>query len=124
MSCEIVSGSPISTPSHSPLPQTLTSTPVHTEQGSSVLKNPYIIIDKPSQVIGMAITSFTTSTGSLTAKQSGAAHGTRSPAPKVHTDSFLSSGVKVIIKQEPGEVPTQAAADGFHGNGSPAVWSQ
>ncbi|XP_029561585.1 YEATS domain-containing protein 2-like [Salmo trutta] len=36
--------------------------------------------------------------GSLTAKQSGAAHGTRSPAPKVHTDSFLSSGVKVSYR--------------------------
>ncbi|XP_029580727.1 YEATS domain-containing protein 2 isoform X2 [Salmo trutta] len=103
MSCKIVSGSPISTPSHSPLPRTHTSTPVHTKQGSSVLNNPYIIVDKPGQVIGMAANS----TGSPTAKQSVAAQGTRSPAPKVHTGSFLSSGVKVIIKQEPGEVPTQ-----------------
>ncbi|XP_045570837.1 YEATS domain-containing protein 2 isoform X2 [Salmo salar] len=103
MSCKIVSGSPISTPSHSPLPRTHTSTPVHTKQGSSVLNNPYIIVDKPGQVIGMAANS----TGSPTAKQSVTAQGTRSPAPKVHTGSFLSSGVKVIIKQEPGEVPTQ-----------------
>uniref|UniRef100_A0A667XM19 YEATS domain-containing protein 2 n=1 Tax=Myripristis murdjan TaxID=586833 RepID=A0A667XM19_9TELE len=107
MSCKIVSGSPISTPSHSPLPRTpTTSTPVHGKQGSSsVLNNPYIIVDKPGQVIGMASTS-AASTGSPSAKHS-AAQGTRSPAPKVHTGSFLSSGVKVIIKQEPGEVSTQ-----------------
>ncbi|KAM9845226.1 YEATS domain-containing protein 2 [Aulostomus maculatus] len=107
MSCKIVSGSPISTPSHSPLPRTpTTSTPVHSKQSSSsVLNNPYIIVDKPGQVIGMASAS-ATSTGSPSAKQS-AAQGTRSPAPKVHTGTFLSSGMKVIIKQEPGEVSTQ-----------------
>ncbi|XP_044075074.1 YEATS domain-containing protein 2 isoform X1 [Siniperca chuatsi] len=107
MSCKIVSGSPISTPSHSPLPRTpTTSTPVHSKQSSSsVLNNPYIIVDKPGQVIGMASSS-AASTGSPSAKQS-AAQGTRSPAPKVHTGTFLSSGVKVIIKQEPGEVSTQ-----------------
>ncbi|KAG8014123.1 YEATS domain-containing protein 2 [Nibea albiflora] len=107
MSCKIVSGSPISTPSHSPLPRTpTTSTPVHSKQSSSsVLNNPYIIVDKPSQVIGMASSS-AASTGSPSAKQS-AAQGARSPAPKVHTGTFLSSGVKVIIKQEPGEVSTQ-----------------
>uniref|UniRef100_A0A4W6E7P8 YEATS domain-containing protein 2 n=1 Tax=Lates calcarifer TaxID=8187 RepID=A0A4W6E7P8_LATCA len=107
MSCKIVSGSPISTPSHSPLPRTpTTSTPVHSKQSSSsVLNNPYIIVDKPGQVIGMASSS-STSTGSPSAKQS-AAQGARSPAPKVHTGTFLSSGVKVIIKQEPGEVSTQ-----------------
>ncbi|KAM3866478.1 YEATS domain-containing protein 2 [Diretmus argenteus] len=106
-SCKIVSGSPISTPSHSPLPRTpTTSTPVHSKQGSSsVLNNPYIIVDKPGQVIGMASTS-AASTGSPSVKQS-AGQGTRSPAPKVHTGSFLSSGMKVIIKQEPGEVSTQ-----------------
>lgn len=46
--------------------------------------------------------------GSPSAKQSGAAQGARSPAPKVHSGSFLSSGVKVregkmgmwILKQE------------------------
>ncbi|XP_034038482.1 LOW QUALITY PROTEIN: YEATS domain-containing protein 2 [Thalassophryne amazonica] len=102
MSCKIVSGSPLSTPSHSPLPHTFTpSTPVHAKQtSSSVLSNPYVIVDKPGQVTGMA------SSGSPSAKQS-AAQGTRSPAPKVHTGTFLSSGVKVIIKQEPGEVSTQ-----------------
>ncbi|XP_059201024.1 YEATS domain-containing protein 2 [Centropristis striata] len=107
MSCKIVSGSPISTPSHSPLPRTpTTSTPVHSKQSSSsVLNNPYIIVDKPGQVIGMASSS-TASTGSPSAKQS-VAQGARSPAPKVHTGTFLSSGVKVIIKQEPGEVSTQ-----------------
>ncbi|XP_028283908.1 YEATS domain-containing protein 2 [Parambassis ranga] len=107
MSCKIVSGSPISTPSHSPLPRTpTTSTPVHSKQSSSsVLNNPYIIVDKPGQVIGMASSS-AASAGSPSAKQS-AAQGTRSPAPKVHTGTFLSSGVKVIIKQEPGEVSTQ-----------------
>ncbi|XP_042353778.1 YEATS domain-containing protein 2 isoform X1 [Plectropomus leopardus] len=107
MSCKIVSGSPISTPSHSPLPRTpTTSTPVHSKQSSSsVLNNPYIIVDKPGQVIGMASSS-AASTGSPTAKQS-VAQGARSPAPKVHTGTFLSSGVKVIIKQEPGEVSTQ-----------------
>lgn len=35
--------------------------------------------------------------GSPTAKQSSTAHGARSPAPKVHTSSFLSSGVKVRL---------------------------
>ncbi|XP_049455095.1 YEATS domain-containing protein 2 isoform X1 [Epinephelus fuscoguttatus] len=107
MSCKIVSGSPISTPSHSPLPRTpTTSTPVHSKQSSSsVLNNPYIIVDKPGQVIGMASSS-ATSAGSPSAKQS-VAQGARSPAPKVHTGTFLSSGVKVIIKQEPGEVSTQ-----------------
>ncbi|XP_078029401.1 YEATS domain-containing protein 2 isoform X2 [Epinephelus lanceolatus] len=107
MSCKIVSGSPISTPSHSPLPRTpTTSTPVHSKQSSSsVLNNPYIIVDKPSQVIGMASSS-AASAGSPSAKQS-VAQGARSPAPKVHTGTFLSSGVKVIIKQEPGEVSTQ-----------------
>ncbi|KAM9719912.1 YEATS domain-containing protein 2 isoform 1-T2 [Menidia menidia] len=105
MSCKIVSGSPISTPSHSPLPRTpTTSTPVQSKQSSSsALNNPYIIVDKPGQVIGMASSS-TASTGSHPAKQ---AQGARSPAPKVHTGTFLSSGVKVIIKQEPGEVSTQ-----------------
>ncbi|XP_047224658.1 YEATS domain-containing protein 2 isoform X3 [Girardinichthys multiradiatus] len=105
MSCKIVSGSPISTPSHSPLPRTPTSsTPVHSKQSaSSVLNNPYIIVDKPGQVISLASSS-ATATGSPSAKQ---AQGTRSPAPKVHTGTFLSSGLKVIIKQEPGEVSTQ-----------------
>ncbi|XP_056600618.1 YEATS domain-containing protein 2 [Triplophysa dalaica] len=104
MSCKIVSGSPISTPSHSPLPRTSSSTPVHMKSSPSVINNPYIIVDKPGQVINMAASA---STGSPSAKQSSTAHGARSPAPKVHTSSILSSGVKVIIKQEPGEVPTQ-----------------
>ncbi|KAM8839740.1 YEATS domain-containing protein 2 isoform 2-T2 [Synchiropus picturatus] len=109
MSCKIVSGSPISTPSHSPLPRTSSSsTPVQTKQNSSVLNNPYIIVDKPGPVISMASSS-TTSTGSPSAKQS-AAQGTRSPAPKVHTGTLLSSGMKVIIKQEPGEVSSQQQA--------------
>ncbi|KAF6728496.1 YEATS domain-containing protein 2 [Oryzias melastigma] len=103
MSCKIVSGSPISTPSHSPLPRTPSaSTPAHTKDGSSVLNNPYIIVDKPGQMIGMTSSS-AGPTGSPTRKQ---AQGTRSPAPKVHTGTLLSSGVKVIIKQEPGEVST------------------
>ncbi|XP_040026460.2 YEATS domain-containing protein 2 [Gasterosteus aculeatus] len=106
MSCKIVSGSPISTPSHSPLPRTpVTAAPVHSKQSSSsVLNNPYIIVDKPGQVIGMASSS-AAPTGSPSSKQS-AAQGARSPAPKVHTGTFLSSGMKVIIKQEPGEVST------------------
>lgn len=51
-----LTGSPISTPSHSPLPRTpATSTPVHSKQSSSsVLNNPYIIVDKPG---GMASSS-------------------------------------------------------------------
>lgn len=107
MSCKIVSGSPISTPSHSPLPRTpTTSNPVHSKQSSSSLpNNPYTIVDKPGQVVGMA-SSATALTGSPSSKQS-AAQGTRSPGPKVHTGTLLSSGVKVIIKQEPGEVSTQ-----------------
>lgn len=106
MSCKIVSGSPISTPSHSPLPRTpTTSTPVHSKQSTSSLpNNPYIIIDKPGQVVGMASSS-TALTGSPSKPP--AAQGTRSPGPKVHTGTLLSSGLKVIIKQEPGEVSTQ-----------------
>uniref|UniRef100_A0A3B4ALQ3 YEATS domain-containing protein 2 n=1 Tax=Periophthalmus magnuspinnatus TaxID=409849 RepID=A0A3B4ALQ3_9GOBI len=97
MSCKIVS-SPISTPSHSPLPRTPTaSTPVHSKQSSSSLpNNPYAIVDKPGQLAGI-----TSSSAVLT-------QGTRSPGPKVHTGTLLSSGVKqVIIKQEPGEVSMQ-----------------
>ncbi|XP_035384398.1 YEATS domain-containing protein 2 isoform X2 [Electrophorus electricus] len=105
MSCKIVSGSPVSTPSHSPLSQTPTSTPVHMRGGSSVINNPYIIVDKPGQVV--MNTPTVAGAGSPLAKQSTAAQSSRSPAPKVHTSGYLSSGVKVIIKQEPGEVTTQ-----------------
>ncbi|KAM6063820.1 YEATS domain-containing protein 2 isoform 3-T3 [Theristicus caerulescens] len=144
MSCKIVSGSPISTPSPSPLPRTPTSTPVHMKQGSasSVINNPYIIVDKPGQMVGAAATS----TGSPTSKLTGvcqASHGTGSPVSKTHGSSFVTSVVKqedslfatmpplcpigshskvqspksvtgglgaftkVIIKQEPGELPQQ-----------------
>ncbi|TRY69742.1 hypothetical protein DNTS_035419 [Danionella cerebrum] len=85
-------GSPISTPSHSPLPRTPSSTPLHMKSSPSVMSSPYTIMDKPGQVVNM------------TASTSAAS------APKVHTSSLLSSGVKVIIKQEPGEVPTQPLA--------------
>ncbi|XP_061776150.1 YEATS domain-containing protein 2 isoform X2 [Nerophis ophidion] len=107
MSCKIVSGSPISTPSHSPLPRTPTSSiSVHSKPSSySVLNNPYVIVDKPGQVTGVTSSS-AASAGSPTSKQS-AAQGTRSPAPKMHTATFLSSGMKVIIKQEPGDVSMQ-----------------
>ncbi|XP_039929880.1 YEATS domain-containing protein 2 isoform X4 [Hirundo rustica] len=139
-------GSPISTPSPSPLPRTPTSTPVHMKQGSasSVLNNPYLIVDKPGQTVGAAATS----TGSPTSKLSSvcqASHGTGSPVSKTHGSSFGTSAVKqedslfatmpplcpigshskvqspksvtgglgaftkVIIKQEPGELPQQAA---------------
>ncbi|XP_072429072.1 YEATS domain-containing protein 2 isoform X5 [Chiloscyllium punctatum] len=92
MSCKIVSGSPISTPSHSPLPRTPTSTPVHMKQGSSVsvISNPYIIVDKPGQVIGVS----TSNTGSPTTKQTGISHGARSPIPKIHGSSFIATAVK------------------------------
>ncbi|XP_051482261.1 YEATS domain-containing protein 2 isoform X2 [Apus apus] len=144
MSCKIVSGSPISTPSPSPLPRTPTSTPVHMKQGSasSVINNPYIIVDKPGQMVGAAATS----TGSPTSKLSSvcqASHGTASPVSKTHGSGFVTSAVKqedslfatmpplcpigshskvqspksvtgglgaftkVIIKQEPGELPQQ-----------------
>ncbi|XP_048810684.1 YEATS domain-containing protein 2 isoform X5 [Lagopus muta] len=144
MSCKIVSGSPISTPSPSPLPRTPTSTPVHMKQGSasSVINNPYVIVDKPGQMVGAAATS----TGSPTSKLSNvcqASHGAGSPVPKSHGSSFVTSAVKqedslfatmpplcpigshskvqspksvtgglgaftkVIIKQEPGELPQQ-----------------
>uniref|UniRef100_A0A8C0FTN8 YEATS domain-containing protein 2 n=1 Tax=Bubo bubo TaxID=30461 RepID=A0A8C0FTN8_BUBBB len=144
MSCKIVSGSPISTPSPSPLPRTPTSTPVHMKQGSasSVVNNPYIIVDKPGQMVGAAATS----TGSPTSKLTSvcqASHGTGSPVSKTHGSSFVTSAVKqedslfatmpplcpigshskvqspksvtgglgaftkVIIKQEPGELPQQ-----------------
>ncbi|XP_027749458.1 YEATS domain-containing protein 2 isoform X3 [Empidonax traillii] len=157
MSCKIVSGSPISTPSPSPLPRTPTSTPVHMKQGSasSVINNPYIIVDKPGQMVGAAATS----TGSPTSKLSSvcqASHGTGSPVSKTHGSSFVSSAVKqedslfatmpplcpigshskvqspksvtgglgaftkVIIKQEPGEVPQQPQAVGT-GAAQPSV---
>ncbi|XP_032857496.1 YEATS domain-containing protein 2 isoform X6 [Tyto alba] len=144
MSCKIVSGSPISTPSPSPLPRTPTSTPVHMKQGSasSVINNPYIIVDKPGQMVGAAATS----TGSPTSKLTSvcqASHGTASPVSKTQGSSFVTSAVKqedslfatmpplcpigshskvqspksvtgglgaftkVIIKQEPGELPQQ-----------------
>ncbi|NXH67650.1 YETS2 protein, partial [Hydrobates tethys] len=144
MSCKIVSGSPISTPSPSPLPRTPTSTPVHMKQGSasSVINNPYIIVDKPGQMVGAAATS----TGSPTSKLTSvcqASHATGSPVSKTHGSSFVTSVVKqedslfatmpplcpigshskvqspksvtgglgaftkVIIKQEPGELPQQ-----------------
>ncbi|XP_054061773.1 YEATS domain-containing protein 2 isoform X4 [Rissa tridactyla] len=144
MSCKIVSGSPISTPSPSPLPRTPTSTPVHMKQGSasSVINNPYIIVDKPGQMVGAAATS----TGSPTSKLTSVcqtSHGTASPVSKTHGSSFVTSTVKqedslfatmpplcpigshskvqspksvtgglgaftkVIIKQEPGELPQQ-----------------
>ncbi|XP_065531574.1 YEATS domain-containing protein 2 isoform X3 [Lathamus discolor] len=108
MSCKIVSGSPISTPSPSPLPRTPTSTPVHMKQGSasSVINNPYVIVDKPGQMVGAA----TTSTGSPTSKLTSAcqvSHGTGSPVSKTHGSSFVTSAVKVIIKQEPGELAQQ-----------------
>ncbi|XP_048398078.2 YEATS domain-containing protein 2 isoform X2 [Stegostoma tigrinum] len=92
MSCKIVSGSPISTPSHSPLPRTPTSTPVHMKQGSSVsvMSNPYIIVDKPGQVIGVS----TSNTGSPTTKQTGISQGARSPIPKIHGSSFIATTVK------------------------------
>uniref|UniRef100_A0A8D0GM44 YEATS domain-containing protein 2 n=1 Tax=Sphenodon punctatus TaxID=8508 RepID=A0A8D0GM44_SPHPU len=141
----IVSGSPISTPSPSPLPRTPTSTPVHVKQGAttSVVNNPYIIVDKPGQAVG----AVTTSAGSLTSKItsiSQASHGTGSPVSKLHGSGFVTSAVKqedslfatmpplcpigshskvqspksvtgglgaftkVIIKQEPGELPQQS----------------
>ncbi|KAM5277178.1 YEATS domain-containing protein 2 isoform 3-T5 [Hipposideros larvatus] len=95
MSCKIVSGSPISTPSPSPLPRTPTSTPVHVKQGtaSSVISNPYVIMDKPGQVIGAT----TPTTGSPTNKlstASQASQGTDSPIPKIHGSSFVTSAVK------------------------------
>uniref|UniRef100_A0A452TL28 YEATS domain-containing protein 2 n=1 Tax=Ursus maritimus TaxID=29073 RepID=A0A452TL28_URSMA len=95
MSCKIVSGSPISTPSPSPLPRTPTSTPVHVKQGpaSSVINNPYVILDKPGQVIGAT----TPTTGSPTNKlptASQASQGTGSPIPKIHGSSFVTSTVK------------------------------
>ncbi|XP_010178303.1 PREDICTED: YEATS domain-containing protein 2 [Mesitornis unicolor] len=144
MSCKIVSGSPISTPSPSPLPRTPTSTPVHMKQGSasSVINNPYIVVDKPGQMVGAAATS----TGSPTSKLTSVcqtSHGTGSPVSKTHGSGFVTSAVKqedslfatmpplcpigshskvqspksvtgglgaftkVIIKQEPGELPQQ-----------------
>uniref|UniRef100_A0A8C9FAH8 YEATS domain-containing protein n=1 Tax=Pavo cristatus TaxID=9049 RepID=A0A8C9FAH8_PAVCR len=98
MSCKIVSGSPISTPSPSPLPRTPTSTPVHMKQGSasSVINNPYVIVDKPGQMVGAAATS----TGSPTSKLSSvcqASHGAGSPVPKSHGSSFVTSAVKVMF---------------------------
>ncbi|XP_060762035.1 YEATS domain-containing protein 2 isoform X2 [Neoarius graeffei] len=119
MSCKIVSGSPISTPSHSPLSRTPTSTPVHMKASSSV-NNPYLIADKQGQVISMT----TPTTGSPSAKQSGVAQGARSPAPKVHSSSFLSSGVKVIIKQEPGEVTPQTSSQQQAGAAAPTPQQQ
>ncbi|XP_044291947.1 YEATS domain-containing protein 2 isoform X5 [Varanus komodoensis] len=147
MSCKIVSGSPISTPSPSPLPRTPTSTPVHMKQGTAtpVVSNPYVIVDKPGQPVGVV----TTSAGSPAAKVtsiSQAPQGTGSPVSKIHGSSFAASAVKqedslfatmpplcpigshskvqspkavtggpgtftkVIIKQEPGELPQPSPA--------------
>ncbi|XP_036880087.1 YEATS domain-containing protein 2 isoform X8 [Manis javanica] len=95
MSCKIVSGSPISTPSPSPLPRTPTSTPIHVKQGtaSSVINNPYVIMDKPGQVIGATTPSAGSPTNKLsTASQ--ASQGTGSPIPKIHGSSFVTSAVK------------------------------
>ncbi|NWS75394.1 YETS2 protein, partial [Crotophaga sulcirostris] len=145
MSCKIVSGSPISTPSPSPLPRTPTSTPVHMKQGSasSVINNPYIIVDKPGQMVGAAATSTGVYPTSKLPGACQASHGTGSPVSKTHGTSFVTSTVKqedslfatmpplcpigshskvqspksitgglgaftkVIIKQEPGELPQQ-----------------
>ncbi|XP_005282526.2 YEATS domain-containing protein 2 isoform X1 [Chrysemys picta bellii] len=144
MSCKIVSGSPISTPSPSPLPRTPTSTPVHMKLGSasSVINNPYVIVDKPAQIVGAAATSTGSPTSKLTSV-SQASHGAGSPVSKIHGSSLVTSAVKqedslfatmpplcpigshskaqspksvtgglgaftkVIIKQEPGELPQQ-----------------
>ncbi|XP_028914724.1 YEATS domain-containing protein 2 isoform X2 [Ornithorhynchus anatinus] len=95
MSCKIVSGSPISTPSPSPLPRTPTSTPVHMKSGaaSSVLNNPYVIVDKPGQVTGAPATSAGSPTSKLSSV-SQAPQGTGSPIPKIHGSSFVTSTVK------------------------------
>uniref|UniRef100_A0A8C6PS73 YEATS domain-containing protein 2 n=1 Tax=Nothobranchius furzeri TaxID=105023 RepID=A0A8C6PS73_NOTFU len=137
MSCKIVSGSPISTPSHSPLPRTsAASTPAHSKQSSSsVLNNPYVIVDKPGQVVGMA-TSSTASSGTPSAKQSMNTssfifilHPNNPPCNLKTVKNMLQQiseglarfvfygrcvaclshfcSVQVIIKQEPGEVSTQ-----------------
>ncbi|XP_074859713.1 YEATS domain-containing protein 2 isoform X2 [Carettochelys insculpta] len=144
MSCKIVSGSPISTPSPSPLPRTPSSTPVHMKLGSasSAINNPYVIVDKPGQMVGAAATSTGSPTSKLTSV-SQAAHGAGSPVSKIHGSSLVTSAVKqedslfatmpplcpigshskvqspksvtgglgaftkVIIKQEPGELPQQ-----------------
>ncbi|KAM4887845.1 YEATS domain-containing protein 2 [Thomomys bottae] len=95
MSCKIVSGSPISTPSPSPLPRTPTSTPVHVKQGTttSVTSNPYVIMDKPGQVIGAPATS-TGSPANKLSTTSQVSQGTASPIPKIHGSSFITSTVK------------------------------
>ncbi|XP_036926864.1 YEATS domain-containing protein 2 isoform X3 [Sturnira hondurensis] len=95
MSCKIVSGSPISTPSPSPLPRTPTSTPVHVKQGAagSVISNPYVIMDKPGQVLGAATPSAGSPTNKLSAA-SQASQETGSPLPKIHGSSFVTSTVK------------------------------
>ncbi|XP_034295693.1 YEATS domain-containing protein 2 [Pantherophis guttatus] len=142
MSCKIVSGSPISTPSPSPLPRTPTSTPVHMKQGAgtSVVSNPYVIVDKPGQSVGVSVTNAGSPASKVTSA-SQSSHGTGSPVSKIHGTSFVTSTVKqedslfaampplcpigshskvqspksvtgapgtftkVIIKQEPGELP-------------------
>ncbi|XP_030430415.1 YEATS domain-containing protein 2 isoform X3 [Gopherus evgoodei] len=95
MSCKIVSGSPISTPSPSPLPRTPTSTPVHMKLGSasSVINNPYVIVDKPAQMIGAAATNTGSPTSKLTSV-SQASHGASSPVSKIHGSSLVTSAVK------------------------------
>ncbi|XP_043925944.1 YEATS domain-containing protein 2 isoform X2 [Protopterus annectens] len=95
MSCKIVSGSPISTPSQSPLPRTPNSTPVHMKQGtsSSTISNQYLTVDKPAQAVGVSASN----TGSPSSKQctiSQAALDARSPVPRVHGSSFVTSAVK------------------------------
>ncbi|KAH0623863.1 hypothetical protein JD844_007034 [Phrynosoma platyrhinos] len=144
MSCKIVSGSPISTPSPSPLPRTPTTTPVHMKQGTTtpVVNNPYVIVDKHAQTVGV-VAANTGSPASKVTNVSQASHGTGSPVSKIHGSSFVTSTIKqedslfatmpplcpigshskvqnpksvtggpgtftkVIIKQEPGELPQQ-----------------
>uniref|UniRef100_A0A8C7WR27 YEATS domain-containing protein 2 n=1 Tax=Oryzias sinensis TaxID=183150 RepID=A0A8C7WR27_9TELE len=119
MSCKIVSGSPISTPSHSPLPRTPTaSTPAHTKDGSSVLNNPYIIVDKPGQTIGMTSSSAGPTGTNLFVSAADAPQSLKATSKmplktfngyrewKSSFKTFLVFLVQVIIKQEPGEVST------------------
>ncbi|KAG2462083.1 YETS2 protein, partial [Polypterus senegalus] len=68
------------------------------------------LMDSPAKSFQPITMSCKIVSGSPTSKPTGislSSHGARSPVSKMHGSSAGSTGVKVIIKQEPGEVPQQ-----------------
>ncbi|XP_051778833.1 YEATS domain-containing protein 2 isoform X2 [Erpetoichthys calabaricus] len=68
------------------------------------------LMDSPAKSFQPITMSCKIVSGSPTSKPTGislSSHGARSPVSKLHGSTAGSTGVKVIIKQEPGEVPQQ-----------------